>query len=369
MTTADASPAGASAADSLAQPVLDPSPDAASDASAIASLGACPVCGADEGWDPFVVREMMFGSAEPFDYGRCRACGSMVIGRIPADLDRYYPPTYYSLAGREDLEQLPATRRWANGVLADPVLFRRHHRPITIQLAERLVGEEPVDLAPIRRIVAAARLRSLADPVLDVGSGSRPVRLVALRNAGFQRLLAIDPFVPSDSTYAGVPVRKRTIDEVQGPFRFIMFHHSLEHVPDPLGTLRAARRLLRDNGRVQVRTPVMGGELWRRYGTDWVELDAPRHLRVFSRDGLVRLAAQAGFEIETTWFESSEWEMIASEQYRRDLGMYVPGSYFVDPATCGFSEAAIEAFALEARQLNQSGEAGRASFWLRPADA
>jgi hypothetical protein len=290
----------------------------------------------------------------------------MTIARVPADLDRHYPSTYYSLAGREDLGQLSMTRRWANGILGDPILFKRKHRPMTTQLAERIVGDEPIDINPIRRIVAAGHLRSLGDPILDVGSGSRPIRLVMLRNAGFTRVLAIDPFVDADSTYAGVQVRKQTIDEVRGPFRLIMFHHSLEHVPDPLGTLRTARRLLVDNGRLQVRTPVMGGELWRRYGTDWVELDAPRHLCVFSRDGFERLAAQAGFQVEAAWFESSEWEMIASEQYRRDVGMYVPGSYFTDRAACGFSDETIEAFAQEARRLNQSGDAGRASFWLKP---
>ena len=53
--------------------------------------GPCPVCGAETDWEPYSIREMMFGSREAFDYGRCRSCGSIVIARVPPDLGRHYP--------------------------------------------------------------------------------------------------------------------------------------------------------------------------------------------------------------------------------------------------------------------------------------
>ena len=330
--------------------------------------GPCPVCGADAGWDPVRLREMMFGTREPFDYGRCRSCDSMVIASIPPDLGRFYPPAYYSLNSAGPASSDGFVRRRARGLLVDPPLFGRRHRRVTAWAARRIAGKLP-RLAAVRALVTAAQLESLDDAILDVGSGTHPHLLGTLRQLGFRNLQAIEPFADADTTYQGIPVRKAVLADVRGTFRLIMFHHSLEHVPDPRATLAAARTLLGPGGRCQVRTPVMGTALWKRYGADWVELDPPRHLAIFSRDGMERLASAAGFEIDAVTPETSDWEFVASEQYRRDIGMFEPASYFVDAPGSGFSGEDIAAFGEEARLLNETGEAGRASFWLRAADA
>ena len=329
--------------------------------------GPCSVCGESAGWEPVVLREMMFGSRETFDYGRCHACGSLVIATIPDDLGRHYPPSYYSLGAGDPASPNGFVRRRATGILMDRSLFGRRRRRFITRLARKLAGPPPT-AAGVRALVAAANLASLDDPILDVGSGSRPVLLASLRRLGFRNLQAIEPFVTSDTTYLGVPVRKAVLTDVRGTFRLIMFHHSLEHVPDPRATLAAARGLLDPAGRCQVRTPVMGTGMWERYGTDWVELDPPHHLAVFSRDGFQRMAAAAGFEIEDVTYDSSDWEFVASEHYRRDIGMHEPGSHFVDPTASGFRPDEIAGFQSDARRLSESGQAGRASYWLRAAN-
>jgi SAM-dependent methyltransferase len=327
-------------------------------------VGPCVVCGEGAGWEPARIREMMFGSREAFDYGRCRACGSMVIAAVPDDLARHYPPAYYSLGDGDPASPEGAIRRRATAVLMDRALFGRRHRRVVTRLARRLAGEPP-NPARARALVEAAHLDSFDDPILDVGSGARPVLLATLRRLGFRNVRAIEPFVDGDTTYLGVPVRKAVLSDVRGVFRLIMFHHSLEHVPEPRATLEAARTLLGPAGRIQVRTPVMGTGLWERYGPDWAELDAPRHLAVFSRPGFESMVTAAGFEIDGVTWESSDWEFVASEQYRRDIGMFEPGSHFVDPAAGGFGPEEIAGFQAEARRLNEAGQAGRASFWLR----
>jgi len=243
----------------------------------ITPAGPCPVCGENAGWDPLVLREMMFGSRETFDYGRCQACGSMVIATIPDDLGRHYPPAYYSLGAADPAD--PASpdgfvRRRATGILMDRSLFGRRRRRVIARLARKLAGQPP-NAAGARALVAAAHLDSLDDPILDVGSGSRPMLLASLRRLGFRSLQAIEPFVTGDTMYLGVPVRKAVLTDVRGTFRLIMFHHSLEHVPDPRATLAAANGLLDPAGRCQVRTPVMGTGMWSdtaRIGWNWIHL-------------------------------------------------------------------------------------------------
>ena len=324
--------------------------------------GPCPVCGAATEWEPYSIREMMFGSREAFDYGRCTTCGSIVIARVPPDLGRHYPDAYYSNAPRETIEQ-DGFLRWlgVRQVVARELFGSAR---IRAAVAARLGARVPPELREVRPFVAAAGLRSLDDPVLDVGSGATPARLAILRKVGFGALRGIEPFIPDDTTYRGVRIQKGYLDDVRKRWAVVMFNHSLEHVPDPLATLRAARERLRPNGRCLVRLPVADGVLWRRFGVDWVELDAPRHLVLPSLRGFTTLAARAGFAIRSVTWESGDWELIASEQYARDIGMFEPGSWFADPAGSSIDGGRAASYKDEARRMNAAGDAGRAAFWL-----
>ncbi len=338
-------------------PAAFPSRDAAS------ALPRCRACGQPLGEERYSVREMMFGTRESFDYWRCGTCGSLSIVAIPADLTPHYPPLYYSNAAREDVNPGSAFERAIARLAVGRRLFGRR------TLVSRLVrGRVPPELAQVEALIKAGRLGSFDDPILDVGCGAEPYRLILLRRLGFRNLMGIEPFLAGDVRYRGVLVRRTTLDALDAPQRLIMFHHSLEHVPDPLATLQRARDLLQPGGRILVRTPIADGWFWRTFGTDWVELDAPRHTVVFSRSGIARLAGRAELDVIGTTWESGHWELIASDQYRRDIGMYEPRSWFVDPEHAGFDAAAIEGFRSEARRLNAAGDAGRASIWLAPRD-
>jgi SAM-dependent methyltransferase len=344
----------------LASPATD-----ATDGRSSSSMGvACRVCGEDAGADRVEVREMMFGSREPFGYRRCHACGSLSIERIPDDLASHYPQDYYAFSASPGVSQDPIWRRAAIRALVGERLFGT--RGLAWRLARR-IATIPTELREVGPLVDDAALTSFDDPILDVGCGAMPVRLAILRKLGFRRLTGIEPYIPDHATFQGVPVRKGYLGDVPGRYRLIMFHHSLEHVLDPLEAMLQTADRLAPDGRCLVRTPIADGDLWRRYGTDWVELDAPRHTVVFSLVGLRRLAARAGLEVVRVTWDSGHWEFIASEQYRHDIGMFEPGSWFEDEADSMFDAAAIEGFRAEARRLNATGAAGRAAVWLRRA--
>ncbi len=87
------------------------------------------------------------------------------------------------------------------------------------------------------------------------------------------------------------------------PYDVITLSHVIEHVHDPIGTLRACRELLTPRGRVIVATPNVGALMHRRFGRHWLSLDPPRHLCLFSTDSLRMAAERAGFghvEVRTT---------------------------------------------------------------------
>lgn len=325
----------------------------------------CPICDRSAGWETITVREMMFGTRTAYRYGRCGACASLVIAAVPTDLASHYPDRYYDNRPPPIIEDGPLRRAAIRVLVREKAFGLRGPLP---WLARR-TGPLPIaEYRQVRALITGAALKSFDDPIIDVGCGRSPVRLAMLRKLGYRNLLGIEPFIDHDTTYRGVPIRKGDVDDVEGSFRLIMFHHSLEHVPTPLRVLRDARERIRPDGWCLVRTPVIGGDPWREYGTDWVELDAPRHLVVFSAAGLSALARRAGFEIARITWESTAWDYLASDRYRQDVPLHEPGSPPEDLMSTSDPDM-IAAYDARARRANAAGDAGRAAFWLRPIAA
>jgi SAM-dependent methyltransferase len=346
--------------------MTDDRPTATAAEAATKARDDCRVCGELTGAERIHIREMMFGTRASFEYRRCQACGSLSIDEIPVDLGRFYPPTYYSNDARMRVEQDPL---WRRAAIRSRVGRRAFGRQGLSQRIARRVASVPDAYRVVKDIIEGAGLTTFEDPILDVGCGAMPVRLAILRKVGFRRLQGVEPFLSGDLTYQGVRVKKGELGDIEGRFRLIMFHHSLEHVTDPLATLRQVAARLAPDGRCLIRTPIADGYFWRTYGTDWVELDAPRHIALFSRVGLERLARRAGLEVAGLAWESGAWEFVASEQYRRDIAMYEPGSWFVDRAGGAFDEDHLREYKAEARRRVEEGDAGRAAIWLRRARA
>lgn len=325
---------------------------------------ACPICSATNTGERYTLREMFFGTRSAFEYRRCGACGVMWLEQPPADLSPYYPGSYYTAkvamtAGRGPFA---AAARWLDNELATRRLFGGDRFGASLA---RLLGRRPApDVVAVRPMARAARLRSFQDPILDVGCGPVPERLLQLSRVGFRALTGIDPMIDGDKIVGGIPVRRLTIHEVQGSYALITFHHSFEHVRDPGATLAAAARLLRPGGAIVVRTPVMGGWFWETYGTSWWELDPPRHLFVHTRRSLELLGAAAGLDLERVDSDSTFLEILASDQITRDIPWRDPASCWNDLAAPALA-ASVAAAKTTVARLNAEGRGGRAGFLFR----
>ena len=314
----------------------------------------CRICRNGEGNRGFQVREMMFGTRELFDYLECASCDCLQIAEVPADLDRHYPEGYYSTSrgarsGRSGLAGL-LERRAAAGGLADGSPIDR--------LVASLRGTPP--------FIEWARNAGVgfADPVLDVGSGTGQL-LQKMAHVGFRRLTGIDPQLDGNSEYAsGVRLFQRELTDESGRYRLVMMHHSLEHLPDPEQTLREAHRVLEPGGCLLIRTPVKDCFAWAEYGENWVQLDAPRHIFLFSRKALRALAERTGFALERIVHDSTAFQFWGSELYRRDISLQTRTASGRGPRH-HFSRSELRDFRRRAVQLNREGRGDEALFYLR----
>ncbi|HLI27380.1 MAG TPA: class I SAM-dependent methyltransferase [Chloroflexota bacterium] len=95
----------------------------------------------------------------------------------------------------------------------------------------------------------------------------------------------------------GLPVHLgplRAAPYAPGSFDVVTIRHVLEHVPDPLGMVLDARRLLAPGGLLLVAVPNFASLAARLFGPDWWWVDPPTHLYYFTRATLSRLLARAG---------------------------------------------------------------------------
>ncbi len=319
----------------------------------------CRICDAEAAHPSFQAREMMFGMRERFDYFQCSRCHCLQIASVPADLSPYYPEGYYSLS--EEGTALGGIPQWCytmmGTVLPPDVLMGTYPSP---EARDRVLARRALDYYFPEGLGTAAS-------VLDVGCGSGSF-LRALRTLGFERLVGVDAFVPRDFHHPeGVRVVKGTLPEFEAGARWdvIMFHHSFEHVANPREVLQAAARRLTDDGVCLLRIPVVA-HAWERYGIDWVQLDAPRHLYLHSPESLRLLAEQCGLEVSDVRYDSMGFQFWGSEQYRQDIPLLSERSLVqTGPQNSIFSLDRLAEFDAQAATLNGQGRGDQAAFYLR----
>jgi 2-polyprenyl-3-methyl-5-hydroxy-6-metoxy-1,4-benzoquinol methylase len=169
------------------------------------------------------------------------------------------------------------------------------------------MGRFVARLLPKRRAYADRLVRHLPAPgggarLLDVGSGDGSF-VAWMRALGWDAEgLEPDPAAAERARAAGVPVTTASLEEAgfgPGSFEAITMSHVIEHLHDPPTALERCRLLLRPGGTLWLATPNLAGYGHSTFGCDWIGLDPPRHLVVFTRASLVAAAERAGFAVKS----------------------------------------------------------------------
>ena len=317
----------------------------------------CRICGNPLDNTTYVAREMMFGYRDEFEYIECSRCDCLQISEIPENLGKYYPNTYYSFAERRTPPD-PALKRFLK---RQRNLWYLHRRSLVGRLVTSVLG--PPQLPSWMKAAGLA----LDCRILDVGCGTGDL-LLWLRDQGCSRLTGVDAYIDRDRFYSnGVRVFRAQLAELHETFDFVMLHHSLEHMEDPAAVFRALQSRTRAGGLVLIRIPVVPSFAWREYRTDWVQLDAPRHLFLHSRKSIEMLSGATGFAIESVEYDSTAFQFWGSEQYRRNIPLIDPRSV-TGGGESVFTQEQLGEFARRATELNRTGAGDQACFLLRRLD-
>ncbi len=258
--------------------------------AALENIDACPICGG-EIFKPLFQSEDHY-SGRMFELTECITCKFVITSpRPPLDrLGDYYPPEYYGSKGRRFHPALERIVQW----------FRE-------RIADSLCSRYP---APGR--------------VLEVGSG-RGTLLAELAKRGWQAFgTEFSSTMAEASTNSfGVTVYPtpdlRDCRFESGSFDVVICYHVLEHMPNPLETLKEMRRIISPNGLLLLAVPNFGGIVAQLSKGMWFAVDAPRHLGHYAPETMKNALDAAGFVVTKKRTLSLEQDVFGFAQSMMNL--------------------------------------------------
>lgn len=250
----------------------------------------------------------MFDLHRPFHYYRCQNCHSLFQHPMPdtEEIADFYPNDYSIYDER--------TRSRKIGVFRSAILrYAKGYQHLNV----------PWFIKPMAGILTT--FKSVDTPefvpqgrLLDVGCGNGRY-LSTMRTLGWQvQGVEFSAEGVRVCRMENLPVHHGDLVSAEFPddaFDLIMVGHVIEHIPSPHAFMSELARVLRPRGKVVIETPNAEalGRTW--FGANWYANDVPRHLLLFSADGLQILAKEHGLECLTVEQKTSAKIVLNSIDY------------------------------------------------------
>jgi predicted SAM-dependent methyltransferase len=116
--------------------------------------------------------------------------------------------------------------------------------------------------------------------------------------------------------------------------------------------------MLNHGGFLLIRIPKSDSFAFRKYRSNWFQIDAPRHFFLHTTRSMVLLSKKAGFVLKEIDYDSTADQFLESENYCRDISW---NEYIEDPANL-YHPRYVKDCKKHARLLNQTMDGDQACF-------
>ncbi len=277
------------------------------------TIDNCPVCGSKKSVYLFTNTDRLHGIPGEFGLNECGNCKAIYLSPRPSlkSLPLYYPDDY----SPHHLDSMEASGflREIRKRLRNTILYERYnYKNFEFQprIKPDLIGKLLAYLLFFFGDRSRYNIHKVLFPpytkngkVLDIGCGPGYF-LHLLKRLGFQAY-GIEPGEIAASfgrNNFGLDIKKGTLLDYTFPdnyFHFITMTHVLEHIHNPVEVLIEAKRILRPDGMIVIRTPNIASYGYKRFGKNWLPIETPRHLILYSKESVVELADKTGLKLHT----------------------------------------------------------------------
>ena len=184
---------------------------------------------------------------------------------------------------------------------------------------------------------------------------------------GYLNVLGIDPNIKNDIYHEKEKlVIKSNVKDYSKKSSFlydlIMFNHSFEHIHNPEENLIVIKKLSHKDTFYLIRIPLSSSYAFEYYRENWVQLDAPRHLFLYSEKGIRIMLESNNFEILDVIYDSGELQFYGSEQYLQNIPLISDKSFSSGLTKSIFTQEQMVSFKERAKELNQEKKGDMAAF-------
>ena len=250
----------------------------------------CTLCGSSESEFLFNAKDRQHGISGSFTYVRCVNCGLVYMNPqiSPQSVKAFYPDDYGPHKSHLDKAGKP----------------------------------EKMSKSKLEKSLPKPLLQKLNKDscVLDVGCGSGKFLNEIKSNFGCKvhGLDISEHAAKTTKDNYGIDVFVGTVIAAPFPpnnFDVVTAWQYLEHIHNPLESLRMFHRLLKPGGLCVISTPNFDSFNAKIFKDKWFGLECPRHLCIYTPQTINKLLQQAGFSLMAISHDKSSKNLINSLQY------------------------------------------------------
>ena len=284
------------------------------------NIDCCRLCGKRGEKIYGELKDRLFRAPGLWSLVRCRSCSLVWLNPrpVPEDIGKLY--TTYSTQVDEPVYIRP--RAFRDGLRRSILSSAFGYPELLDSRCWGLIGRVS-NLIPALRETAGLHVRYLGGEdrgtLLDVGCGTGGY-LLRMKKLGWD-VLGVEPdlrAVEIAREKFQLPVIHGTLEQADLPedsVDAVVMHHVIEHVHDPVATLKGCRRILRRNGKLTIVTPNIQSLGHRVFNRSWFALEPPRHLHLFSCKSMRLCVEKAGLQIQSLTSTARTAREIWSQSY------------------------------------------------------
>jgi len=251
------------------------------------------------------IPDRLFGVPGHWDVLRCPQCGMLWPNPLP--LPDYIPKLYTHYYTHNADTRLDSPNRFWRLIKKISICTQMGYECNELSsnsLVTRLLGRLIFMIGPLREVIENSVLYlngTKRGKLLDIGCGQGRF-LVRMRDLGWQ-VIGIEP----DPIAAAIARERFGLEVFTTPeetclpdnvLDAITMDHVIEHIYDPISSLRRYARLLKPGGEMILVTPNAESLGHRIFRDTWRGIEVPRHLHIFTERALVQCVREAGLHVK-----------------------------------------------------------------------